>query len=54
LPITRRSPVISIITLITGTATTPFITADQYRALIGSIRLSVRAMPRMPEAANAE
>jgi hypothetical protein len=45
LPMIRGCAVISIITVMTGTATTPLITAVQYRALMGSIGLRVMATP---------
>lgn len=40
----RREP-ISIITIISGTAVTPLITALQYKALIGSSGVRFSAMP---------
>jgi hypothetical protein len=51
LPITGFRPVISIITIITGMATTPLITAVQYNALIGSIGLRLSAMSSTPTVA---
>ena len=53
-PIIRFSRVINIITVMTGTATTPLITAAQYKALIGSRGLNVSAIPRAPAAATVE
>ena len=41
----RGCAVISIITIMTGTATTPLITAVQYRALMGLIGLRVIPTP---------
>ena len=50
-PMTLRCAVIIIITLITGTATMPLITALQYRALMGSSGVSVMIIPSTVEAA---
>jgi hypothetical protein len=47
----RGCAVMSIIIAMTGTATTPLITAVQYRALMGSIGLSVMETPRTAAAA---
>jgi hypothetical protein len=41
----RGCAAIIIITVMAGTATTPLITAVQYRALMGSIGLRVMATP---------
>src|SRR5436853_384248 len=52
LPMTLRCAVISIITAITGTATTPLITALQYKALMGSSGVRVITMPSAADRAN--
>src|SRR5438128_5809444 len=49
LPMTLRCAVITIITAITGTATTPLITALQYKALMGSSGVSVMHMPSVAD-----
>ena len=49
-----RWAVMIIITLITGTATTPLITALQYSALIGSRGVSVIPIPSAVAAPNIE
>jgi len=53
-PLTRLCPLMNIITVMTGTATTPLITAVQYKALIGLIGLRVSVIPRTPAAARVE
>src|SRR4051794_39018356 len=52
LPMTRGFAAISIMTVMTGTATIPLITAVQYSALIGSIGLRLMPTPRTAAAVN--
>src|SRR3954467_8121650 len=52
LPITRRCRVINISRTITGTASTPLMTALQYSAEIGLIEVKLSAMPIAPDSAS--